>query len=152
MGRGDAGNGGMPTKPPFDIAALPTGYGPWLAALKSRISASRTRAVSAASRELKIDDFKPEYVGKMQFYLAALDGHVKTDLDGPSIGLILCRSKNAVVVEYALRDARKPVGVSEYRVSLPKDIAGVLPTVQELEQVMQAARPAPASPSVEPER
>lgn len=96
--------------------------------------------------ELKIDDFKPEYVGKMQFYLAALDGQVKTDLDGPSIGLILCRSKNTVVVEYALRDARKPVGVSEYRVSLPKDIAGVLPTVQELEQVMQATHPGPASP------
>ncbi len=98
--------------------------------------------------ELKIDEFKPEYVGKMQFYLAALDGQVKTDIDGPSIGLILCRSKNSVVAEYALRDARKPVGVSEYRVTLPRNIAGALPTVQELEQVMQKTYEASASLSV----
>ena len=98
--------------------------------------------------ELKVDDFKPEYVGKMQFYLAALDGQVKTAVDGPSIGLILCRSKNSVVVEYALRDARKPVGVSEYRMTLPKDIAGALPSVRELEQVLKGTYPAPVSLSV----
>ena len=84
----------------------------------------------------------------MQFYLAALDGQVKTAVDGPSIGLILCRSKNSVVVEYALRDARKPVGVSEYCMTLPKDIAGALPSVRELEQVLKGTYPAPVSLSV----
>ncbi|MEO6531945.1 MAG: PDDEXK nuclease domain-containing protein [Pseudolysinimonas sp.] len=85
--------------------------------------------------ELKVDDFKPEYVGKLQFYLTALDKQVKTELDAPSIGLILCRSKNLVVVEYALNDANKPVGVSEYRV-LPHRLASALPSIEELENVI----------------
>ena len=85
--------------------------------------------------ELKVDDFKPEYVGKLQFYLAAIDDQVKTDIDAPSIGLILCRTKNIVVVEYALRDARKPVGVSEYR-ALPARLEASLPSVEELENVI----------------
>ena len=72
----------------------------------------------------------------MQFYLAALDGQVKTDADEPSIGLILCRSKNAVVAEYALRDSRKPMGVAEYRMSPPKQLADALPSVHELQQVV----------------
>src|SRR5262249_46480704 len=83
--------------------------------------------------ELKVDEFKPEYVGKVQFYLAALDAQVKSEIDGPSIGLILCRSKNSVVVEYALRDANKPLGVAEYRVRLPRELAAALPSVAELE-------------------
>jgi len=84
--------------------------------------------------ELKVDDFKPEYAGKLQFYLTALDRQVKTERDGPSIGIILCRSKNKVVAEYALRDVNKPMGVSEYRL-LPAPLRDALPSVEELESV-----------------
>jgi predicted nuclease of restriction endonuclease-like (RecB) superfamily len=84
--------------------------------------------------ELKVDDFKPEYAGKLQFYLTALDRQVKTAHDGPSIGIILCRSKNKVVAEYALRDVNKPMGVSEYRL-LPAPLRDALPSVEELESV-----------------
>lgn len=82
--------------------------------------------------ELKIDDFKPEYVGKMQFYLAAVDEQLKSTRDEASVGLILCKTKNGVIVEYALRDSTKPIGVAEYR-TLPFSLAEVLPTVQQLE-------------------
>lgn len=82
--------------------------------------------------ELKVDDFKPEYVGKVQFYLAAIDDQVKMPTDGPSIGLILCKTKNSVVAEYALRDAKKPMGVAEYRLALPPKLASVLPSVNDI--------------------
>lgn len=82
--------------------------------------------------DLKIDDFKPEYAGKMQFYLAAVDAQLKSSRDEPSIGLILCKTKNGIVVEYALRDSTKPIGVAEYQV-LPPEIADALPTVKQLE-------------------
>lgn len=82
--------------------------------------------------ELKIDDFKPEYAGKMQFYLAAVDEQLKSGRDEPSIGLILCKTKNGIIVEYALRDSTKPIGVAEYKV-LPPEIADALPTAKQLE-------------------
>jgi hypothetical protein len=82
--------------------------------------------------ELKIDDFKPEYVGKIQFYLAAVDAQLKSDRDEPSFGLILCKTKNGVVVEYALRDSTKPIGVAEYTV-LPPELADALPAIGQLE-------------------
>lgn len=82
--------------------------------------------------ELKVDEFKPEYVGKMQFYLAAVDEQLKTDRDEATIGLILCKTKNGLIVEYALRDSNKPIGVAEYRV-LPPELANSLPTVTQLE-------------------
>ena len=82
--------------------------------------------------ELKVDDFKPEYVGKVQFYLAAIDDQLKTPTDGPSIGLILCKTKNSVIAEYALRDAKKPMGVAEYRLALPPKLASVLPSVNDI--------------------
>jgi predicted nuclease of restriction endonuclease-like (RecB) superfamily len=85
--------------------------------------------------ELKVDDFKPEYAGKLQFYLTALDSQVKTEHDSPSIGIILCRSRNKVVAEYALRDVNKPMGVSEYRL-LPARLRDALPSVEELESVV----------------
>jgi predicted nuclease of restriction endonuclease-like (RecB) superfamily len=81
--------------------------------------------------ELKMDDFKPEYAGKMQFYLAAVDAQLKTDRDDASIGLILCKSENGIIVEYALRDATKPIGVAEYKV-LPPNMAQGLPTPEQL--------------------
>ena len=84
--------------------------------------------------DLKIGQFEPEYSGKMNFYLSAIDDLLRHPDDQPSIGIILCKSKNEVVAEYALRDIRKPVGVSEYRLTeaLPKRLRGSVPTAQEL--------------------
>ena len=88
--------------------------------------------------DLKIGEFKPEYVGKMQFYLAALDDLVRLQDEKPSIGIILCRSKDRAVVEYALRDARKPIGVATYRLlkRLPPALAKELPDPRQLEQLI----------------
>ena len=66
--------------------------------------------------ELKISDFKPEYVGKMQFYLAVLDDRVRMPDENPSIGMILCRDKKRTIVEYALKESNKPIGVAAYRI------------------------------------
>jgi len=84
--------------------------------------------------DLKIDEFKPEYAGKMNFYLAAVDDLLRHPADAPTIGLILCKGRNEVIVEYALRDSAKPMGVAAYRVSpqLPKQLEGELPTPDEL--------------------
>jgi len=86
--------------------------------------------------ELKTGEFKPEYAGKMNFYLSAVDDLLRHPDDKPSIGIILCKSKNKVIVEYALRDTNKPIGVSSYRLTraLPEDIKGILPSVEELER------------------
>ena len=85
--------------------------------------------------DLKMGRFKPEYAGKMNFYLSAVDDQLKNTADHPSIGIILCKSKNQVVVEYALRDTSKPMGVSEFRLleQLPEQLKGSLPTIEELE-------------------
>jgi hypothetical protein len=85
--------------------------------------------------ELKAGEFQPEFSGKMNLYLSAIDDLVRHQDDKPSIGIILCKSKNKVVAEYALRDLRKPVGVSEYRLTeaLPKVFQRSLPTVKQLE-------------------
>jgi len=88
--------------------------------------------------ELKIGKFQPEHVGKMQFYLAALDARVKQDDESPSIGIILCKDKNRTVVEYALRDARKPIGVATYEITstLPQSLKGQLPRPDEIKQLL----------------
>ncbi len=85
--------------------------------------------------ELKMGEFKPEYAGKVNFYLSAVDEQLKHDTDQPTIGLILCKVKNKLIAEYALRDSGKPIGISEYQLtqSLPSSIAGELPTIEELE-------------------
>ncbi len=85
--------------------------------------------------DLKMGEFKPEYAGKMNFYLSAVDAQLRREGDEPSIGLVLCKEKNKLVVEYALRDTKKPIGVSAYRLieKLPKRLAGSFPTVEELE-------------------
>lgn len=85
--------------------------------------------------ELKMTAFKPEYAGKMNFYLSAVDDLLRHEQDQPSIGLILCKTKNKVVAEYALRDTRKPIGVSSFQLteSLPEKLQGSLPTIEELE-------------------
>ncbi len=83
--------------------------------------------------ELKIEDFKPEFAGKMNFYLSAVDDQLRHAEDQPSIGIILCKGRNAVIVEYALRDSSKPMGVAQYRLSpaLPPQLQQDLPTVEE---------------------
>ncbi len=84
--------------------------------------------------ELKNTEFKPEYAGKVNFYLSAVDDQIKDKQDNPSIGIILCREKDKISVEYALKDINKPIGVSSYEISkfLPKDILKSLPTEEEL--------------------
>jgi predicted nuclease of restriction endonuclease-like (RecB) superfamily len=89
--------------------------------------------------ELKIGEFQPEFVGKMQFYLAALDDQVREKDENPSIGIILCKEKNRTIVEYALRDARKPIGVATYRIvkRLPKELKGQLPSPAEIAKLLE---------------
>lgn len=84
--------------------------------------------------ELKVGEFIPEYVGKMQFYLAALDRLVKLPEENPSIGIILCKSKKKTRVEYALKETKKPIGVASYTVvkKLPKELKSQLPTVEQI--------------------
>ena len=86
--------------------------------------------------DLKTGPFRPEHAGKMNFYLAALDDRDREPGDNPSIGLILCREHNRVVVEYALRGVDAPIGVAGYQLmapdTLPQDLAGALPTQDEL--------------------
>ena len=85
--------------------------------------------------ELKNRKFIPEYAGKLNFYLSAVDSLLKRDDDQPTIGLLLCRDKNNIEVEFALRDMSKPMGVSEYTLveALPDNLKGALPTVEEIE-------------------
>jgi predicted nuclease of restriction endonuclease-like (RecB) superfamily len=85
--------------------------------------------------DLKVSDFIPEFAGKMNFYLSAVDDQLRHAADEPSIGIILCKSHNKVVVEYALRDTTKPIGVAEYRLTkaLPERLKGTLPSIEELE-------------------
>jgi predicted nuclease of restriction endonuclease-like (RecB) superfamily len=84
--------------------------------------------------ELKIEEFKPEFAGKMNFYLSAVDDLLRQAGDQPTIGIILCRTHNAVIVEYALRDSQKPMGVAQYKLSkvLPARLKTALPTHAEL--------------------
>lgn len=87
--------------------------------------------------ELKAVGFEPEFAGKLNFYLSAVDDLLKSPEDKPSIGLLLCKSKDNVVVEYALRDMTKPIGVAQWETqivaSLPKELEGALPTVEQIE-------------------
>jgi len=89
--------------------------------------------------ELKIGEFLPEFVGKMQFYLTALDRQVRQADENPSIGIILCKEKNRTIVEYALHDARKPMGVTTYEITrtLPKSLQGQLPSPQEIAHLLE---------------
>lgn len=87
--------------------------------------------------ELKTVDFKPEFAGKMNFYLSAVDDLMKHSTDNPTIGILICKRKDNFIAEYALRDIHKPMGVAEYETkivsSLPKQLKGQLPTIDEIE-------------------
>jgi hypothetical protein len=97
----------------------------------------RLRALVAI--ELKIGEFEPEFVGKMQFYLAALDAQVRQEDENPSIGIILCKEKKRTIVEYALRDARKPIGVATYEITktLPKNLKDQLPSPEVIARLLE---------------
>lgn len=86
--------------------------------------------------ELKKGRFKPEYVGKLNFYLSVVDQHLKHELDQPSIGLILCQNKNKIVAEYSLQTIQRPIGISEYQITraLPAELKSSLPTIEEIEK------------------
>ena len=89
--------------------------------------------------ELKAGAFKPEYVGKLNFYLSAVDDLLRTEGDQPTIGLILCKDKDHLDVEYALRDIHKPMGVSSFITKdIPLDVQSQLPSVQEIEDELKA--------------
>ena len=94
--------------------------------------------------DLKAGRFKPEHAGKMNFYLSAVDDQLRTPPDNPSIGLILCRYKKQTTVEYALRHIGTPVGVAEWQTqlvkTLPKELKGSLPTVEEIEKELGNGR------------
>lgn len=89
--------------------------------------------------ELKIGEFLPEYVGKMQFYLAALDDRVRLPDENPSIGIILCKSKNKTIVEYALRESNKPIGVATYKMvsTVPQELKRQLPAPEQVAKLLQ---------------
>jgi hypothetical protein len=86
--------------------------------------------------ELKAGDFEPAHLGQLGFYLTAVDRQMKREQDGPTIGLLLCKSKNKVVAEYALADKSQPMGIAEYRLqeSLPDELQSSLPSIEEIER------------------
>ena len=86
--------------------------------------------------ELKAGEFKPEYAGQLNFYLSAVDGILKQEQDNPSIGLLLCKSKNDLVAEYSLKDMSKPIGVSAYQVTsnLPEELGKQLPSIEDIQK------------------
>ena len=92
--------------------------------------------------ELKAVEFEPEHAGKLNFYISAVDEIMRTPVDGPTIGLLLCESRSGPVVEYALQNIAQPIGVSTYRVTreLPAPIREEVPTVEDLEEVVTKLR------------
>jgi hypothetical protein len=86
--------------------------------------------------ELKRGDFLPEYAGKLNFYISAVDDLLKSTHDNPTIGILLCKNKKGMIAEYALRDIDKPIGVSEYKLfeKLPKEYEDMLPSVEDIEK------------------
>jgi len=90
--------------------------------------------------ELKADKFKPEFAGKLNFYVSAVDGILRGEGDNPTIGILICKSKKKTVVEYALKDLNKPIGVSEYQLTriLPDEFQPSLPSIEEIEAELDA--------------
>jgi len=135
--------------PDFRDRQQPVGELPWghnvvlLTKLKQqdqRIAYAQAALSHGWSRNVlvhhKAGKFKPEHTGQLGFYLTAVDAQVKAEQDGPTIGLLLCKSKNRVVAEYALRDTNRPIGVAEYQLveALPKELETSLPSIEQLER------------------
>lgn len=91
--------------------------------------------------ELKAGEFRPEHTGQLNFYLSAVDAQMRAEHDQPTIGLLLCKTRNRVVAEYALRDVHKPIGVAEYTLvqSLPDPLEGSLPSIAQIEAELEGA-------------
>ncbi len=89
--------------------------------------------------ELKAMDFEPEHAGKLNFYIKAIDSQLRKDGDNPTIGILLCKSKDKVVAEYALSDIQKPMSISEYQIthSLPDNLKLSLPSIEEIEKELE---------------
>ena len=89
--------------------------------------------------ELKTGDFEPEFAGKLNFYLKAVDETLRSERDEPTIGILICKSKDKLIADYALSDISKPIGVSEYQLtkSLPENLKPRLPSIEELENELQ---------------
>ncbi|OZI06515.1 hypothetical protein BWI93_19645 [Siphonobacter sp. BAB-5385] len=92
--------------------------------------------------ELKTGKFVPEFAGKLNFYLSVVDDQLKNEFDQPSIGLLICQEKNKVVAEYSLKDINKPIGISAYELteSIPSDLKGTLPSIEDIEQELLKSR------------
>lgn len=88
--------------------------------------------------ELKIGDFKPEYAGKLNFYVNAIDEQIKGKLDNPTIGVLLCKTPNETVVKYSLKGIESPLGVADYQ--LPKKLKSDMPTIEELESAIKKSK------------
>lgn len=97
--------------------------------------------------ELKGGEFQPEHVGKLNFYLSAVDTQMRREHDAPSIGLLLVKTKSRVFAEYALRDTTKPMGISEYRLkkALPKKLEASLPSIAQIEAELAEPSPTPTT-------
>lgn len=127
-------------------------YKNWLATIKDKV---RTAQIKVGNRdnyldllfyhiklkcyvviELKNTAFEPEYAGKLNYYLSAVDSYLKDSTDNPSIGILLCRNKDNIEVEFALRDISKPIGVSQFELTriVPDNLKSSLPTITEIEQ------------------
>ena len=98
-----------------------------------------TRLNCYVNIELKIDAFMPEYAGKSQFYLTAIDEQLKADHHNTSVGIILCKEANNIVVEYTLKQTSVPLGVAEYKLvkELPEQLKGLIPSPDEFQQFQQ---------------
>ena len=99
------------------------------------------RLHSLVAIELKVGEFQPEFIGKMQFYLVALDRQVREEGESPPIGIILCKEKSRTVVEYALQSSTSPIGVATYRTvrELPEELKGELPNPEEIARLLEGA-------------
>jgi predicted nuclease of restriction endonuclease-like (RecB) superfamily len=86
--------------------------------------------------ELKVERFKPEHLGQLGFYVTAIDKNMKSEVDNPTIGLLICKTKDSVVAEYALGATTLPIGISEYELKrvIPDEFKGSLPTIEEIEE------------------
>jgi hypothetical protein len=92
--------------------------------------------------DLKTGDFEPEHAGKLNFYIKAVDENFRKPEDQPTIGILICKTRNTLVAEYALSDIQKPIGISEYRLtkSLPDQLKPSLPSVEALEAELGACQ------------
>jgi hypothetical protein len=88
--------------------------------------------------DLKIGEFQPEHIGKMQFYLAVLDDTVRLEGESPSIGILICKSKDRTIVEYALKESSKPIGIATYKIvtSVPDELRNDLPAPEQIAKLL----------------